>query len=97
MNIVSRDEITKEVAKELHVSQKQVHEIMTSYFDAIYVHLCQGESVSIPRFGKYEITTRGPRVARNPQNGEPVEVPARHGLKFKPTSTLKENISNIPV
>ena len=38
----------------------------------------------LDRFGQFAMKDRSARTARNPQTGEPIEVPARRVLAFKP-------------
>ncbi|MER6443588.1 HU family DNA-binding protein, partial [Streptomyces sp. NPDC001185] len=44
----------------------------------------------IPGFLSFERTHRAARTARNPQTGEPLEIPAGYSVKVSAGSKLKE-------
>jgi DNA-binding protein HU-beta len=48
--------------------------------------------VQLTPFGQFKIRDRAARVARNPQTGEPVNVPAKRVLKFIAGRSLKEAV-----
>lgn len=52
--------------------------------------VCEGESVTFPGFGKFDVITRGEREARNPRTGETISIPPRKGLKFKVGKNIKD-------
>lgn len=60
---------------------------------AVTAALAAGERVSIPGFGTFETRTRAARTGRNPQTGEPIEIPAGVTPAFKPSSVLKQAVS----
>ncbi len=49
----------------------------------------RGESVSVAGFGTFDRTERGPRPGRNPRTGEPIDIPARKGVRFRASRALK--------
>ncbi|MCL2830728.1 MAG: HU family DNA-binding protein [Betaproteobacteria bacterium] len=51
--------------------------------------LTRGEDVALP-IGKFKVSTRPARKARNPQTGEEVQVPEKRVVKFVASKTLKE-------
>lgn len=61
-------------------------------FEAIADSLVQGEKVVLVGFGAFEVRQRKGRVGRNPQTGEPVEVPARRVPAFSAGKLLKERV-----
>ena len=52
-----------------------------------------GDKVQLTPFGQFKIRDRAARVARNPQTGEPVNVPAKRVLKFIAGKPLKEAVA----
>ena len=52
-----------------------------------------GEEISLGGFGKFVICEKAARQCRNPKTGETIEVPARKGVKFKPSSNLKSVVN----
>lgn len=99
-----------EVAKELHLRVDQGEEsgipeltrngtleLTKGVFDIISLALIAGESISIPKFGKFEAFVKPARKARNPRTGESIDVPEKLSVKFKPSSTLRAQLSEVDV
>ncbi|MBV8644105.1 MAG: HU family DNA-binding protein, partial [Candidatus Eremiobacteraeota bacterium] len=51
-----------------------------------------GDKVQLTPFGQFKVRDRAARIARNPQTGEPVKVPAKRVLKFIAGRVLKEAV-----
>lgn len=47
----------------------------------------------LPGLGKLKATTRAARTGRNPQTGEPVEIPERMAVKFAAGKALEDWIN----
>lgn len=52
-----------------------------------------GDEVVLPGLGKIKVVDRAARVSRNPQNGEPINVPACKKAKLKPARELLEMLN----
>jgi len=70
-------------------SKREVGDAVKATFDAVFEALADGDEVTIPSFGKFEVRQVAARVGRNPRTGERVDIPAHSTPKFKPSSTLK--------
>jgi DNA-binding protein HU-beta len=46
--------------------------------------LKSGKRVIVPNFGTFKIVTSKARMGRNPKTGEPVNIPAKRRVHFKP-------------
>jgi hypothetical protein len=53
----------------------------------------RGESVTIPRFGNFEIRERSARKGRNPQTGAEIDIAASKAPAFKPAAALKRRVA----
>ena len=62
-------------------------------FDTIVETLSGGEDVTITGFGTFGITERAAREGRNPQTGEPMQIPAGKTPRFRPGTQLKRAVS----
>ena len=49
----------------------------------------KGEKIKISGFGNFVVRNKRPRVGRNPQTGETIEITARRVLTFRPSQVLK--------
>ncbi|NUK19821.1 HU family DNA-binding protein, partial [Streptomyces lunaelactis] len=58
--------------------------------DAIVRAVVAGDTVSVTGFGSLQARDREPRVARDPQTGGRVTVPATRVLRFRPGARFKD-------
>jgi integration host factor subunit alpha len=68
-------------------------QIIETLFELMKQSLEQGEDVLISGFGKFCVREKHQRSGRNPQTGEPVELPPRKVVTFKYSGILKEKIN----
>lgn len=89
---MTKNELVRELAEDFELPRKQVSEMVESILDKMTEVLKSGDKVQLTPFGQFKIRDRAARVARNPQTGEPVNVPAKRVLKFIPGKPLKEAV-----
>ncbi len=89
---MTKNELVRELAEDFEMPRKQVTEMVESILDKMTEVLKSGDKVQLTPFGQFKIRDRAARVARNPQTGEPVNVPAKRVLKFIPGKPLKEAV-----
>ena len=61
--------------------------------DAMVRAVAAGEVVSVTGFGSLTPEERPARTRRNPQTGEPIEVGASRGVKFRPGARFKDLVA----
>ncbi len=93
---MTKNELVRELAEDFELPRKQVSEMVESILDKMTEVLKSGDKVQLTPFGQFKIRDRAARVARNPQTGEPVNVPAKRVLKFIPGKPLKEAVGTPP-
>ena len=81
--MVGITDLTKDVAKELGVSQAVAKEAIEAVFGAISDRLNNREDVALRGFGAFKIKQTAARTGRNPRTGEAVQIPAREKVVFK--------------
>jgi integration host factor subunit beta len=59
---------------------------------AIADNLVRGERAEIRGFGSFNLNYRKPRIGRNPQTGDRVDVPAKWSPHFKAGKELRERV-----
>lgn len=89
---MTKNELVRELADDYELPRKQVSEMIESILDKMTEVLKSGDKVQLTPFGQFKIRDRAARIARNPQTGEPVNVPAKRVLKFIPGKPLKEAV-----
>ncbi|HYW54949.1 MAG TPA: HU family DNA-binding protein [Dongiaceae bacterium] len=89
---MTKNELARELADDFELPRRQVIEIVEAMLERITEVLKSGDRVQLTPFGQFKIRDRAARVARNPQTGEPVNVPAKRVLKFIAGRSLKEAV-----
>lgn len=87
MTIVNKKMLAKTVAEQLHQTNSFGEKIVDTVLAAIADEVDAGNTVQIHGFGKFEQRYRAARTARNVRTGEPVEVPAKTVMAFKPSKS----------
>jgi DNA-binding protein HU-beta len=90
---MTKNELVRELAQDFELPRKQVADLMDAILEKMTTVLKAGDKVQLTPFGQFRIRDRAARMARNPQTGEPVKVPAKRVLKFTAGKPLKEAVS----
>ena len=90
--VYGKKEFVNRYAEDQEITKKDAAVIYDTVFATLADILAEGHNVAIPGLGKFEITERGARTARNPQDGTEIEVPAHNVLRFKPSKAIKEAV-----
>ena len=72
--------------------RKAVDSSIESALGRVIEALAAGRRAEIRGFGVFYLSHRKPRLARNPQNGETVEVPAKAVPRFRAGKHLSERV-----
>jgi DNA-binding protein HU-beta len=89
---MTKSELVRELAEDHEIPRKQMLELVEGLLEKITTVLKSGDKVQLTPFGQFKIRDRAARIARNPQTGEPVKVPAKRVLRFIAGRTLKEAV-----
>lgn len=92
---MNKTDLANFVSDSVGISKKDSKEIVAATLDGIVEGLMEDGKVSLAGFGSFVLSRKDARTARNPQNGEPVEVPAKTVVKFKPASALKDAVVDV--
>ncbi len=87
---MNKNDISKKVY-ETHggLSYADCQKIVDLMIETIKARLARGEKVLISGFGCFSVTKRKDKKGVNPQTGDPVIIPGRNAVKFKPSKYLK--------
>jgi DNA-binding protein HU-beta len=87
---MNRSELVSAVAERSGVSAKQADTVLKAFAEVVGDVVSKGqEKVTLPGFLTFERVERAARTARNPQTGDPIQIPAGHAVKVSAGSTLK--------
>ncbi|MBP1768431.1 MAG: integration host factor subunit beta [Candidatus Aminicenantes bacterium RBG_13_62_12] len=91
--MIKADLINK-IAREMDIPKQEAEEGVNLFFHSIKEAILRGEEIEIRGFGSFRFRKRTSRAGRNPRTGEPVKVPPKKVLYFKPSKLLKELINS---
>lgn len=83
-----------ELARKTGFSQEDTQRQVRKVIDAMIAQFEEGEQVTIPDFGTFEVKKRLERVVVNPLTKKRQLVPPKLVLGFRPVASVKEKINN---
>jgi DNA-binding protein HU-beta len=90
-NNMNRSELVAALADRAEVTRKDADAVLAALAETVGEIVAKGdEKVTIPGFLTFERTHRAARTARNPQTGDPIQIPAGYSVKVSAGSKLKE-------
>lgn len=90
---MTKAEIIEQIYEKVGFSKKESSEIVELIFDTMKETLERGEKIKISGFGNFVVRQKRPRIGRNPQTGEEIEISARRVLTFRPSQVLKSALN----
>jgi len=78
----------KNVFTKVHSAQ-----IIDTLFELIKRSLENGEDILISGFGKFSVKEKSQRQGRNPQTGEPIDLPQRRVVTFRCSGPLRAKMN----
>ena len=88
----TKKDIAKTIAEETGLTQQGAKQLVQRTLDSIVQMLVDHGRIELRNFGVFECKERKARTGRNPKTGEPVEIPARFVVTFKPGKEMEERI-----
>ena len=90
---IGRQELSKRIAKQAKLSQKQAAEVLEATLDAIREALQEGDEVRLVGFGSFKVRRSAARQGVNPRNrNEKITVPERDRVRFSPGKELSDAV-----
>jgi integration host factor subunit beta len=75
------------------LTQREVEQIITTFFDTIAQRLAHNGRVELRGFGAFSTRERDARTGRNPRTGEHVSVDAKRVPYFKPGKEMRARLN----
>jgi DNA-binding protein HU-beta len=89
---MNKAELVDFVAQQTGTYKKDAKAAVDAVLEGIERGLLADGKVTLVGFGNFLTKQRAPRVARNPQTGATVNVPAKTVPTFKPSQQLKDAV-----
>lgn len=84
---MNKDDLIEAVA-DVVLTREDAEKAVNKIINALSGAIKRGERIIIHGFGTFELVTRRAKKGRNPRTGEPVAIPPRRAVKFKPSRDL---------
>ena len=90
---MTKADLVESIYEKIGFSKKESADIVEMIFDTIKDTLEKGEKIKISGFGNFVVRAKRPRMGRNPQTGQEIEISARRVLTFRPSQVLKQALN----
>jgi len=84
-----------ELSQRCGYTQENTQKLVRSVVEAMSSMFDEGENVTIPSFGTFELRNRMERIVVNPSTGQRMLVPPKIVLNFKPIASIKEKMKKV--
>ena len=88
-----KDDIINSVADKTDLTKKDAAAAVEAFTSTVQDALEKGNSIGLIGFGTFEVRTRAAREGRNPQTGEPLNIPKKKVPAFKAGKKLKDAVA----
>lgn len=93
IKIMNKAELVAAIAKEADLTKKQAEAAVNAFTKTVVGEVANGGNVQLVGFGTFEQSERSARKGRNPQSGEPMDIPASTVPKFKAGKAFKDAVN----
>ncbi len=93
---LTKADIVARVYAEGMLTKAEAAEAVERSLDLVKEALANEEEVLVSGFGKWSVRRKAARRGRNPQTGEPLILPPRKVVTFRPSRVLKAKVQNAP-
>lgn len=90
---MNRSEVSNSIALRTGVSPDTAGSMLAAFEQLLLEAMGRGEKVQLPGILSVERVERPARTGRNPQTGEPIDIPAGYGVRVSVGSRLKAAVN----
>lgn len=87
---ITKRDVVERISERTGLKKTDVKATLQEFLDEIVAELGNGNRLEFRDFGVFEVRERKARTAQNPKTLEPVPVPAKSIVKFKPGRKMKD-------
>ncbi len=89
----TKADLTEVVRERVGVSRLEAAALVDTLLEIIKSALEAGEPIRVPGFGTFSVHQKAPRLGRNPATEQPMILPGRRVLKFRPARQLRDQLT----
>jgi integration host factor subunit alpha len=93
---MTKTDIVEKVCEGRGISKSEAAEAVDAVFELMKGTLESGDDLKISGFGSFTVRKKSARRGRNPQTGEDITIANRNVVTFKLSTTLKQEINQLP-
>ena len=86
----TKKDLVESVANETGLTKAKAKLVVNELINSIQEELRSGGKVTLTGFGTFQAKKQAARKGRNPQTGEPMQIPAKRTIKFTTGEGLKK-------
>jgi DNA-binding protein HU-beta len=90
---VNKSQLIDKIAAGADISKAAAGRSLDAFIEAVTEALKEGDSVALVGFGTFAVRERAARTGRNPQTGDPIQIPSGKIPSFKPGKALKDSVN----
>lgn len=91
---ITKQDIVTRVSECTGLPQQRVMDIVQQTFDSMSDLLAEGNRIEIRNFGVFDVKVKRARMGRILSTMQPVEIPARAVVRFKPGKEMRELVAS---
>ena len=91
-NEMNNKEYIAELSRRTGFSQDNTQRMVRCVIESMAQQFDDGENVTVPDFGTFELKNRMERIVVNPSTGQRMMVPPKSVLSFKPVASVKNKM-----
>lgn len=80
------------VAAKSGLSKTDAKKAVDAFVETVSEELKEGGKVALLGFGTFSVSEKSARKGVNPKTKQPIDIPARKAVKFKPGSELADQV-----
>ena len=89
---MTKAQLVAKLSEGTGMSRKQIDEVLGAMIDTVVKTVKKGESVKVSGLGIFRLRKTKARMGRNPQTGEPINIPARKKVGFLVAKSFKDTV-----
>ncbi|GHU16763.1 DNA-binding protein HU-beta [Alphaproteobacteria bacterium] len=90
---MNKSELIDAIAKDSGLTKLDSEKAVNSLISAMQDALRKGDDVTLVGFGSFTVKLTAGRSGRDFKTGEPIDIPPRNSVRFKPGKNLKECVN----
>ena len=90
---VTKQDVIAHVSAKTQLPHQRATEVVQQTFDTIVEFLSQGKRIEVRNFGVFDVKVKRARMGRILATMEPVEIPSRAVVRFKPGKEMRQIVA----